>query len=99
MIFRKIQSTVLALASFALIAGCAASGTNRQSDLDALNAKISALQSELADKDNEMARLSNQMKEEESARRQAENERKSLADRLAQLEAKKASARPDSDLK
>jgi chromosome segregation ATPase len=104
MIFRKIQSLVLVLASFTLIAGCATTSSTRQADLDDLNAKIAAMQSQLAEKDNQMARLSNQMKDEELARRQAESEQRSLSDKLAnalsQLESKKTvTARPDSDLK
>lgn len=105
MVFRKMQSFVFLLASVALIAGCATTNTaTRQSDLDALNAKIAAMQSQLAEKDNEVARLSNQMKEEESARRQAESESQRLSEKLdnalSQLESKKTVfARPDSDLK
>jgi chromosome segregation ATPase len=105
MLFKKIKSLVLVVASFALVYGCATTGTGQQADIDAMNAKIASLQAQLSEKDAEMARLSNQMKQEEAAREQAESERRTLSNKLdsalSQLEAKKSARveRPDSDLK
>ena len=104
--FRRVQG-LFAFAFVALLAGCATTtGTrNYQTDIDSLNARVSALQGQLSAKDQEIAALQNKMNEQDSARasaeaalRNAENEKRALADRLADA-ASQAKKAPESDLK
>ena len=89
-----------------LLTGCATTGVkNNQADIDALNARVTALQGQLADKDQEISKLQNQMSDErmakdaaETALRRAEDEKRSLSDQLHSAESNKAKAYP-SDLK
>lgn len=85
----------------AAVSGCATTGRNYQTDIDALNAKVAAMQNQLSEKDGEIARLQERMQEDESALLRAENEKRALADQLEAASAKAvpASTRPDSDLK
>jgi outer membrane murein-binding lipoprotein Lpp len=62
----------------ALLAGCATTGPNRQTDIDALNARVTALQGQLAGKDQEIAALQNQVNDERMAREAAESALRSV---------------------
>ena len=80
--FRNWGGLVL---SAVLLTGCA-TGRNYQTDIDALNARISALQGQLAEKDQQVATLQTQLTDQqmareaaESALRNADNERRALA--------------------
>jgi chromosome segregation ATPase len=106
---RKIGAWI-GLALFASsVTGCATTGASKvgQSDIDALNARLSALQAQLSDKDAEIAKLRNQMKDEEAARVQAENDKESISRKLdtalSEIQsAKKRASKPaavDPDLK
>ena len=98
------QGAVLACAVF--LAGCATTGgRNYQTDIDALNARVTALQGQLASKDQEIAALQSQVSDQrmakdaaETAMRKTEEDRRDLADQLRSAQAKKAAAVP-SDLK
>lgn len=89
-----------------LLAGCA-TGRNYQSDIDALNSRISVLQGQLQAKDDEISKLQNQQTEQQAALAQAESEKRLLGEKLdsalSQLEARshsKSAAKPmDSELK
>ncbi len=87
---KKGHLNVLVLAGVVLLAGCA-TGRNYQSDIDALNSRISALQGQLSSKDDEIARLQGQLS-------QAEAEKQRLATTLSKPAA--AASKPqESDLK
>lgn len=100
------QSTpfaALALMAVALT-GCATTGRNYQTDIDALNARVTALQGQLAEKDQEIATLKNATSDQQMAReaaeaalRKAEDERAQLASQLSAQSRKSAST--ESDLK
>lgn len=105
MLNKRFIGAVILLAGMGA-AGCATTGArSTQADLDAMNAKLSALQSQLSEKESEIAKLENQMREESAARLQAENDRRMLSDKLDTAMAQMASAKkapvaaPDSDLK
>ena len=95
---------VLACAVF--LAGCATTGgRNYQTDIDALNAKVTALQGQLAAKDQEITHLQAQVSDQrmasdaaQTAMRKAEDDKRELEERLRDAESKKAKAIP-SDLK
>jgi Tfp pilus assembly protein PilN len=96
--FKQLQGWAV-IASILLVAGCATTGRNNRTDLDALNARITALQGELAEKDAEIAKLKNGLEEQkgrreaaEAALKQAEDDRRALLD-------SKRSKEPESDLK
>ena len=87
------------------LTGCATTGRNYQTDIDSLNARVSALQGQLAEKDQEISKLQNQVNDQgmareaaESAMKNAENERRALEAQLEAARAKKAAAVP-SDIK
>ncbi len=90
-----------------LISGCATTGRNYQTDVDALNARVSALQGQLAAKDQEINSLQNQANDQrlareasEAALHNAENEKRMLADQLENAKAQSHKAKaPASDLK
>lgn len=96
----------LGLVGLLLISGCA-TGRNYQSDIDALNARISTLQGQLQAKDEEVGKLQNQQAEQQAALAQAESDKRLLSEKLdsalAQLEAKSRSSKMtqavDSELK
>ena len=53
--------------------GCATTGgRNYQTDIDALNARVSAMQGQLAEKDSEISTLKGQVEDERLARQAAE---------------------------
>ena len=88
-----------------LITGCATGGRNYQTDIDALNARVSALQGQLAEKDQEIHKLQGDLNDQDMAReaaeramKDAENERRSLEAQLESARTKKAAA-AQSDLK
>jgi chromosome segregation ATPase len=83
-----------------LMAGCATTGRNYQTDIDALNARVSALQGELAAKDQEINDQRLARESAELAMRAAEDERRQLSSKLesAKAESRKAGV-PASDLK
>ena len=99
---KKISLWVFLVGSIALVSGCA-TGRNYQSDIDALNSKISALEGQLSAKDQEIARLQNQTTQQQAALSQAEAEKRTLSEKLhqaaSQLESKKAAKSQESDLK
>jgi len=72
-----------------VLAGCA-SGRSQQSDLDALNARVSALQGQLSAKDGEISSLQSQMNRQQSSLAEVENEKRRLADRVDELTAEQA---------
>ena len=89
-----------------MTAGCATTGRNYDTDINALNSKVAALQGQLQSKDQEIDRLESRMKDESQARQAAENEKRMLSEKLdsamAQLESSKARMAKravDSDLK
>ena len=89
-----------------MLAGCATGGRNYQTDIDSLNARVSALQGQLAAKDQELSALQNEMGDQKSARetaeaalRKAESERLIMAEQLENSSKKSASKAYDSDLK
>ena len=94
---KKINSGILAIMALLVVSGCA-TGRNYQTDLDALNAKISALQGEISSRDQELAHLRSQVSQSEDAQREAlaraESENRSLNEKLNnaldKLEAAKA---------
>lgn len=100
-----LMPTVCALAL--AVSGCATSGRNNQTDIDALNAKVAALQGQLSQKDSQLDRLNDKVgsnaAELELARRQKDELEARLEDTLAKLKAAPAPAPkaviPDSDLK
>ncbi|GEM_PF-1082358 len=108
---RKKISFWLGLGLMAALAGCATTEASKvgQSDIDALNVRLSTLQAQLSEKDAEMAKLQNRMRDEEAARAQAEDEKRTLSQKLdsALSDLKSAKAAPasanrvsnDSDLK
>ena len=56
------------------IMGCATAPTrNYQTDIDALNARVSAMQGQLSEKDQEIAMLKDKAEDERRAREAAEN--------------------------
>lgn len=101
---KKGLFAVLALAVLAA-SGCATTGRNYQTDIDALNARVTALQGQLAEKDQQISTLQNQMNDQQMAReaaeaalRNAENERAALSSQLSAAQSRKA-ASTQSDLK
>jgi chromosome segregation ATPase len=54
------------------MAGCA-TGRSNQADIDALNARVTALQGQLASKDQQLSTLQNQVNDERMAREAAES--------------------------
>ena len=102
---KKFQKGAVA-ACAVFLAGCATTGgRNYQTDIDALNARVTALQGQLASKDQEISALQSQVSDQsmakdaaEAAMRKADDERRALAEQLRSAEAKKAQAYP-SDLK
>ncbi len=63
------------------ISGCA-TGRNYQTDIDALNARISTLQGQLAAKDDEINRLQGQQTQQQAALTQAEADKQMLSEKL-----------------
>ena len=76
----------IVLTSLALT-GCA-TARNNQTDLDALNARVSALQGQMASKDQEIAALQNQVNDERLSREAAESALKSMDTAKRATEAK-----------
>ena len=99
----KINFSVLALLGVLVISGCA-TGRSSQTDIDSLNAKISALQGQLSSKDEEIARLQSQMGGQQAALSAAEEEKRQLSEKLqnTMAQASRKAAVPtmqESDLK
>ncbi len=104
----KKTSFWISLGLLTMLAGCATTEATKvgQSDIDALNVRLSTLQAQLAEKDAEMAKLENRMRDEEAARAQAEDEKRALSQKLdsalSDLKSAKTpvkSVSSDSDLK
>ncbi len=105
---KKNIAVVILISSLTLL-GCATTGKNTQADMDAMNARISALQSQLGEKDQELSKLQAQLSGQESSLSQLEAEKRTLSDRLDQAlsdlksakskAAKKVAVADDSDLK
>ena len=64
--------------STVLLTGCA-TGRNYQADIDALNARVTALQGQLAAKDQQISTLQNQVNDERMAREALEGVNRSTA--------------------
>ncbi len=86
---KKISFWIALLAPVALLAGCATSGRNYQTDVDSLNARMTALQGQLSAKDQEISALQSKMNDErlareasESALRNAESEKQALTQQI-----------------
>ena len=92
---------VLALAFVA--SGCAAGKNNYQSDLDALNAKVTGLQSQLENKNREIASLQDQQRaiaaQADAANRAKADAEARLMQALDKLSAKSASSVDSSSVK
>jgi chromosome segregation ATPase len=104
---KRIGSWVL-ITGFLFISGCATTGRNYQTDIDALNSRVSSLQGELSQKDQEIARLQGQLGQQQSALAQAEADKRMLSDKLDRTmdqmdalsqKAQTQAAKVDSDLK
>ena len=108
---KKINCGMLGIVALLAVNGCA-TGRNYQADMDALNAKISALQGQVVSKEDELSRLRSEVSESESSQRaalaKAESENRVLNERLNEVlekleagkSAKKAEKkREESDLK
>ena len=85
---RKMNSWVFLLAGVLIISGCATTGRNYQSDIDALNSRITSLQAELSEKDQEMSKLQNRLGDQQASLTSAESEKRALADKLSMTQAK-----------
>jgi len=89
---KKIGSWLF-ITALLFISGCA-TGRNYQTDIDALNSRVSSLQGELSQKDQEIARLQGQSSQQQAALAQAEADRRMMGDKLdatmKQLSAEKA---------
>ncbi len=95
---KKISFWIAFLAPMALLAGCATSGRNYQTDVDSLNARVTALQGQLSAKDQEISTLQGKMDDErlareasESALRNAESEKQALLSAASKSSASKSS--------
>ena len=82
---KKINFVIFGLCVMLAVNGCA-TGRNYQADLDALNAKISALQGEISSRDEELTHLRSQVSQSEASQRealaQAESENRKLNEKL-----------------
>ena len=86
---RKVREWGL-LACAVLLAGCATTGgRNYQTDIDALNARVTVLQGQLAAKDEEISSLQTQVSDQrmasdaaQTAMRKAEDDKRALEERL-----------------
>ena len=91
--FKKIQGWAV-LAGVVFLTGCATTGgRNYQTDIDALNARVTALQGQLAAKDQEISGLQTQVSDQRMAKEAAE-----AALKMQNTESQRAKA-PASDLK
>lgn len=105
---KTLHTLIPAVCALALtVTGCATSGRNYQTDIDALNAKVAALQGQLSQKDSEISRLNDQVgsnaAELDRARREKNELEARLDDTLSKMKAASTPApkpaAPDSDLK
>lgn len=74
--------------SAVLITGCATTGRNNQADIDAMNARITALQGQMAEKDEEISKLKNDLSDQSMAREAAESALKGAEAEKRALQAK-----------
>ena len=86
--FRKINLWALFLIGVLAVSGCATTGRNYQSDIDALNSRITSLQGQLSEKDQEMSKLQNRLGDQQAALTSAESEKRALEDKLSAAQAK-----------
>ncbi len=83
-----------------LLSGCASSGRNYQTDIDALNAKLATLQGQLTSKDSEISNLQSQLSDQRRGRETAEAALLNSQHQQRQAESAKTSAKSyASDLK
>ena len=80
------------LLSVVLLTGCATSGRNYQTDIDAMNARINALQGQLAEKDQQISKLQGDLSDEQMAREAAESALKATEARAMQAKTAKSDA-------
>ena len=76
------------IAGLIFISGCATTGRNNQSDIDALNSRITSLQAQLSEKDQELSKLQNRLGDQQAALTSAESERRALTDKLNAAQAR-----------
>ncbi len=70
----RLRGWTAIIASALFLTGCATTGgRNYQTDIDALNARVSAMQGQLAEKDQEISALKNRADDERLAREAAES--------------------------
>ena len=92
----KVSSLFL-LFIFLSLAGCATTPSrDYQSDIDALNARVSALQGELSAKDNKISSMQGQLSQQQAVLSDSETQKRRLSEKLdatiAELEASKSRA-------
>ena len=69
----RFNGWVIVAISSLFLSGCATTGgRNYQTDIDALNARVTALQGQLAEKDDEISSLKSKVEDERLAREAAE---------------------------
>ncbi len=70
----RLRGWAVIIVSSLFIMGCATTGgRNYQTDIDALNARLSAMQGQLAEKDQQISALKNSVEDERMAREAAES--------------------------
>ena len=86
--FKRMSLGAAMIAGLIFISGCTTTGRNYQSDIDALNSRITSLQAQLSDKDQEISKLQNRLGDQQSALTSAESEKRALSDKLSEAQAK-----------
>lgn len=91
---------LLTFISLVALAGCA-TGRNYQSDIDALNSKVTAMQGQLSEKDQEIMKLQNQLSQQQASLDRSEDENRMLSEKLdnAMRAKSESKGQPQSDLK
>ena len=96
---KRMMGGFVLMAVFSL-AGCATTGRNYQTDIDALNAKVAALQGQLAAKDQEINDQRMAREAAEASMHNSDSERQRMASQLDDLKSQSYKAKaPASDLK
>ena len=91
--FKSMSLGMTMIAGLIFISGCATTGgRNYQSDIDALNSRITSLQAQLSEKDQTMSKLQNRLGDQQTALTSAESEKRDLANKLSAAQDKLAAA-------